>query len=187
MDSSTVLNLVAFATSIVALVVSGLLARQQSTMMRHGNELPVLVDLLQEFRSRDFQEAEHYVLNRLAAETDPSSGSTELPVDPRLAVNYVASFFTSLGALVCHRMVDEEIVVAQFGFRARRAWCVLEKYVDRERQIRHDPFYARPFEHLARLVQEGWPPDTRYHLKLKTVPRKTSVERDPPDPSSEVL
>jgi hypothetical protein len=183
MDPSMTLNLAALATSVVALVVSGLLARRQSTMMRHGNELPVLVDLLQEFRSRDFQAAEDYVLNKLATENDPLSGTTELPDAPRMAVNYVASFFTALGALAHYQMVDEEIVVAHFGFRARRAWNALEKYIDQERQIRNDPFYARPFEHLVHLVQQGWPPDARYHLKLKTVPRKTPVDGELPNPS----
>jgi hypothetical protein len=160
MDPSMTLILAALATSVLALVVSGLLARRQSTMMRHGNELPVLVDLLQEFRSREFQTAEHYVLNKLATEHDPWSGTTTLPDDPRHAVNYVASFFTSLGTLVSHSMVDEDMVVAQFGFRAHRAWNVLVTYIDRERQLRDDPFYAKPFEHLVHLVQQGWPRTT---------------------------
>jgi hypothetical protein len=157
MDPSIILNLAALATSVLALIVSGGIAHRQSKMMRHGNELPVLVDLLQEFRSAKFQAAEDYVLHRLTGEHDPSSGAIGLPVGPRQAVNYVVSFFTSLGALVCHQMVDEKIVVVQFGFRARRAWKVLERYIDQERQIRNDPFYARPFEHLVHLVQQGWP------------------------------
>jgi hypothetical protein len=181
MNPSMALNLAALAISVFALVVSGLLARQQSTMMRHGNELPVLVDLLQEFRLRDFQAAEHYVLNNLSAENDPSTGTSDMPETPRLAVNYVVSFFISLGTLAYHQMVDEEIVVAQFGFRARRAWEALEEYIDQERRIRSDPFYARPFEHLVRLVQLNWPPDVCYHLKFKTVPRKTPSDSEPPN------
>jgi hypothetical protein len=73
---------------------------------------------------------------------------------------HVASFFTSLGTLVSHRMVDEDMVVAQFGFRARRAWNVLVNYIDQERQLRDDPFYAKPFEHLVHLVRQGWPQTT---------------------------
>jgi len=175
MNPSIILNLAALTISVVALAVSGLLARQQSMMVRHGNELRILIDIVQDFRSRDFQMSEFYVLNELAAKNDPSLGLSNLPEAPRLAATYVTSFFNSLGALVYHQMVDEAIVVSQYGFRAGRAWNALVDHIDQERRIRNDPYYARPFEHLVHLVRHNWPPDARYRQKLKTVPRKEAL------------
>ncbi|WP_433207519.1 hypothetical protein ACQP00_41515 [Dactylosporangium sp. CS-047395] len=168
---SMVLNLLALAMSMLALGVSGVLARRQITMMRHGNEVPVLIDLLQELRSPEFQKAEEYVLLRLSSDNDLSHGFFGLSGPARAAVGCIVSYYSALGALVYYRMVDEAIIVGQVGFRANRAWQCLAVYVDYERAARGDLFFAKPYEHLVSLVQRGWPPDDRYGLKLGTVPR----------------
>jgi hypothetical protein len=45
------LNILALVLSAGALLVSTSLARLQSEVMRHANQLPILVNLIQEFRS----------------------------------------------------------------------------------------------------------------------------------------
>ena len=176
MDLSVVSNLAALAISVAALIVSGVLAVRQSSMMRHGNEMPVLVDLMQELRSPEFQKSADYLIHTLAADNDPSLGCSNLPQDARLAVGTVSMFFTSLGALVAHDIADEAIVVTLFGFRANRAWTILEPYIHREREIRGDPFYAVPFEDLVCRVRDGWPPDHRYRLRYRKVRKQLEAE-----------
>lgn len=169
MDISASSSLAAVIISIIALFASGILAVRQVSMMRHANEMPVLVDLMQEFRSAEFQMAEEYVLKRLATENDLSLGCSGLTGRASLAVNLVNSFFLSLGTLVAQDMVDEATVVLLFGFRANRAWSALESRIMREREIRDDPFFAVPFEDLVCRVRDGWPPTNRYRLKFRSL------------------
>ncbi|MGI8329949.1 hypothetical protein ACRYCC_08275 [Actinomadura scrupuli] len=171
MDISATSSLAAVIISTIALFVSGVLAVRQVSMMRHANQMPVLVDLMQEFRSAEFQMAEGYVLNKLSAENDVSLGCSGLTGPPSLAVNLVNSFFLSLGTLVAQDMVDEATVVLLFGFRADRAWKALESRIMREREIRNDPFFAVPFEDLVCRIRDGWPPTDRYRLKFRSLSR----------------
>ena len=62
-----------------------------------SNQLPVLVELFQEFRSTEWQQAEAYVIGRLRAEYDPGLGCSALPDEARIAVNKVVGFFSGFG------------------------------------------------------------------------------------------
>ncbi|WP_327047182.1 hypothetical protein OG320_04635 [Microbispora sp. NBC_01189] len=90
MDQSDAATL---AVSVLALVVSVITALRQTTMMRNSNQLPVLVELFQEFRSAEWQRAEAYVLGRLRTEHDPQAGCSALPDEARIAVNNCGSAF----------------------------------------------------------------------------------------------
>ncbi|MER6514628.1 hypothetical protein ABT158_47995 [Nonomuraea sp. NPDC001636] len=136
MDLSLLVNVFALVLSVLALVVSSITALKQYAMMRHANEVPILVDLMQEFRTDEFQQSETYVIERLAAEHDPDLGCSRLPDEPRLAVNAVTAFFSGFGALVAMRMADDALVVPLIGYRANRAWIALEPFIRRERELR---------------------------------------------------
>jgi hypothetical protein len=119
-DGAALLNVLAVVISFLALAVSGLLASRQASMMRHANEMPILVELMQEFQSKSFQEAEDYVINSLSVEADPAAGWAGLPTRARLAVNTVASFFGSLGS-IRSAVATSRISSAGSGTTGRRA------------------------------------------------------------------
>ena len=74
MDSSTVVNIIALVISLGSLIATGLLVTRQNRMMRHANELPIIVSLTQEYRSREFQQIQNYVLQVVAKENSAASG-----------------------------------------------------------------------------------------------------------------
>jgi hypothetical protein len=88
-DTSTFLNILALAVSFVSLAVSGLLAMRQTLIMRHANELPILVDLTRDFRAPEFQQAQDYVLNEFPGRypqgsPDSQYGISNLPLNLHL-------------------------------------------------------------------------------------------------------
>src|SRR5690242_15871726 len=91
MDSSSVLNVVAVAVSVSALSVSLVFAVRQTRIMRQSNQVPLFVDLIQEFRSKGFQDAEQYILHKLRKENSPEKGVLALPDQARFAVTTIQS------------------------------------------------------------------------------------------------
>lgn len=164
MDESSILIIISLIISLVALLTAALLAIRQSILMRHTNELPIFIELTQEFRSRDFQRAEEYVLNQLAAEHSADLGISGLPEDAKAAVTTVLIFFNTFGAYVYFGLADEKIVVSLYAYRANRAWVALEPYIFAERRFRNDDYHVSFFEDLVCRIRDNWPPGVKYHL-----------------------
>jgi hypothetical protein len=106
-------------------------------LMRQTNEMPIFIQLLQEFRSHEFQRAERYIMHDLRAHP-PDKGVLHLPEEASWAITTVQSFFGTLGSLIIYNIVSEAEAVSTVGYRANRLWIKLEPYIRRERQIRGD-------------------------------------------------
>lgn len=155
MDTSTVVNIIALGISLGSLMVTGLLVTRQNRMMRHANELPIIVSLTQEYRSHEFQQMQNYVLKVVAKEHPAESGLgiSNLPDDVREKVSIVISFYISLGTYVVFGLADDNLVLSLFGYRANQAWVVLEHLILKERNLRSEAVnqgnYATYFEDLV--------------------------------------
>lgn len=171
------LNLVSISLAVVALATSTVFVVRQTTFMRHGNEMPVSITLYQEYRSADFQRAQNYVLDSLAASFGPESGLSNLADEARIPSSQVAAFYTSLGALVALGLVDEKFAVSILGSAAHRTWNILEPYIFREREIRDDRDTLAFYEDFVCRTRENHPLTKAYGLKFKRV---NSDGRQPP-------
>lgn len=162
------LNIVALVISILSATLTVVIAFRQSGLTRHTNELPILVELTQEFRSTDFQQAEEYILSQLAEEASPEVGTSGLPADAKHAATTVNSLFISFGAYIVFGLADEKIVVSLFGYRADRLWRVLEPYVMAERALRgNDNNYCNFFEDLVCRTRDNWPVIEGYGIEVQ--------------------
>lgn len=124
--SGAVLNVTAVAVSFCAVVFSLFFAVQQIRVMRQTNQMPIFIDMIREFRSSEFQQAEQYVLHRLKYENSPDSGMLKLKDEARLAATTVQSFFGVLADLVMRGIISEETAVSTLGFRASSLWAELD-------------------------------------------------------------
>jgi hypothetical protein len=168
MSSANLLNILALGISLLSLAITGLIAARQSTLMRHSNELPIFVELTQEYRSEDYQRAELYVLRQLSTEQPASRGISNLPEGPRMAVTRVFSFYSALGAYVALGLADEQVVISLLGYSINRAWSALEPYILRERTLRNDDYHLIFFEELVCRTRDNWPPHVAYnHNRLR--------------------
>jgi hypothetical protein len=147
-------DLLPIVISVVALVATAALAVRQVALMRHANHLPILVELIQELRSPAFLEKERYVSQQLAADYPRELGLEGLDDQAADQMQYVKSFFNSLGALVFFGMIRETLAISLFGYRATRVWSAIEPFVLRERELRgSDMVYAPFFEDFVARVR----------------------------------
>jgi hypothetical protein len=164
---SLTLSIAGLFLSVIAVATSTLLLVRQTAFMRHSNEIPILTDLYQEFRTAEFQTAQDYVRNSLTLAYDPSLGISKLPDEARYAVRRVANFYTSLGALVALGLADEKFVVSLLGNPADRSWKVLEPYILREREIQDNNDILAFYEDIIYRIRENCPVIKAYGIKLK--------------------
>ena len=166
MSTSLLLNIIAVAISTAALCVSVLVAIRQITIMRQSNQMPIFINLEQEFRSERFQRAELYVLRKLK-DKDSVKGVQALPDEARLAVTLISSYFGVLGSLVIYGIVRERQAVAALGYRADQLWRKLEPFILAERRIRGDGDHAKFFEDFICRVRTHWPPEKSYSIPVQ--------------------
>lgn len=166
---SIALNITSLLLSVVAVATSTLILVRQTVFMRHANEIPVSVELYQEFRSAEFQAAEEYVLKALLASNDQSIGLSNLPSEARNPSYRVAAFYSSIGALVTLGLVDERFAVSLLGDAAERDWRTLEPYIFRERQLCGDDYVFAFYEDFVCRIRENYPVTKAYGLKFKRV------------------
>jgi hypothetical protein len=183
MNSASVLNILAVAAAFAALAVSAVVAIRQIRLLRQTNEMPIFIEMLQEFRSREFQSAERYIINALG-EHPPNKGVLHLPEEASWAITTVQSFFGTLGSLIIYDIVSEAEAVSTLGYRANRLWTKLEPYIERERQIRGDDDYAKFWEDFVCRVRTNWPPEQHYKIVVRRLPRPSEDGNLPVAPDS---
>lgn len=179
-----VMNVLTLAFSLVAVIVSTVLALRQAKLMRHNNLLPVIVDIFKEFRDPVFKEHLDYLQHRLWAEYPPTgTGTSELADEGRRHVTAVAGFFNTVGLLVANNVIDETVPTSAMGGSILRSWARLSPYIVNERVRRNDPNYHMYFEDLARRALDLPPSKLREKLTVRSMPQRWHFEgwegRDP--------
>jgi hypothetical protein len=182
MDSMSLLNIVTVTVAFSALIVSLIFAMTQTRIMRQTNQMPIFIDLIREFRSKEFQQAEQYVLGKLPRES-PENGILKLPDQARFAATTVQSFFGVLANLIIEDIISEASAVSTLGFRANILWIKMEQFIIAERGMRGDNDFARYLEDFVCRVRTHWPPEKYYHvatLRLGELPAKSSLPAGTP-------
>jgi len=179
-NPSTILSIIAVLTSIISLVI----VLRQTLILKHANALPILIDMLREYRSADFKRHYRYIADDLRKECDPEqTGYTNLPVTAAIHVLPVSHFFDNLGLLVAHGIINEELVLSFMGESIEFAWLVLEPYIVKEGELRKairegelkKADYQEFFRDLVKRVRTNPPAQIRQKLlkpgKLRRVTR----------------
>lgn len=163
------INLVALIFSVLAIAVSGWMALRQTRIMRQANQLPIIVELFQEFRGQSIQDSERFILLELRRQHDPNLGYTNLPEPAKAHVHNINTFFISIGVLIAYGVIDAEIMITIIGYRAQQIWSVLEPFVRREREIRGSS-YGDYFEDFVSRCCRTPPETLMEQLKLGRMP-----------------
>jgi hypothetical protein len=168
MSSELVLNIIAIVVSFIALAASATIAVRQVTIMRQSNQLPLFVELFQEFRSERFQQARLYITRKMDG-IDPAEGLTGLPDDILSAVNTVNNYFGALDSLIVHKILEEREAVTVVGYVADQLWDKLEPVILAERARRGSDDFACFFEDFIYRVRLHWPPVKSYGIVVHRV------------------
>jgi len=174
-DFSTFLNLVLITALVIVTSYYAKIIKDQHILMKRATELPIFIDLFKEFRSNEFKEYLRYIYNELDKKCDPTKGFMGLPKNAKKQVTSVSQFFETLGQLVAHNIIDEDLVIGYMGGSILNVWKVLEKYIYQERKIRKEmgigEEYQEFFEDLVVRIKEKPPAEIIKRLKLKKIKR----------------
>jgi len=154
--------------SITALIISFLVALRQMQIAQQANTLAAVISLFREYRSHDFKEKIAYIHNSLKKNYKAEEGIWSMPEEDREKVLSVCHLCDTLGALVAHNIINENLVISYIGDSINGLWSSLEDYIVNEREIRNSA-YQQFFEHLVKRIREKPPSQIRRKLKLKSL------------------
>lgn len=118
-----------------------------------ANHTLVAIELLTQVRSSDeFQVAEDFVVNKLAAQhPEPGLSVSALPLEVRRHVARLSLYYNGLGQMLAFAAVDPRLLMGTVSYRSRQAWRVLEPYILAERARRGETYLSH-FEHLVHMA-----------------------------------
>ena len=165
-----IITIASLVVAVVAVVLSAAFAHRQVGEMRRANSITLAMNIFEEFRSATFKAHSATVLKRLDTNTiAPHLGLSKLPEPIRSDAYRISHFYDTLGALVAHKLVDEELIFAFMGEAIDGAWSALRPYIQGEAWLRGTEYQVY-FRDLAR----------RSHDHPASIVRKQFILRPPP-------
>ncbi|MFI5838838.1 hypothetical protein ACIA8K_03870 [Catenuloplanes sp. NPDC051500] len=151
-----VLGVAALLVSLLALLVSAIFAARQVTHMRNANYVPVMIDLLAQFRSVEFNDNYRFVCTRLPVEHEPTAGISGLPDDVRAKIYDVAYYYQLFAALTALGVLQDRQIIAVLRDRIVHVWYSIEPFVivEREAAQHTGPFLFRNLEEFAKKAEK---------------------------------
>jgi hypothetical protein len=129
-----IVSIAALAASTVSLGVSTFLTLRQVALLKSSNLLPIILELLAEFRNAEFHDRYQYVVRKLKEEYEPKLGISGLPESARCAVLDVAYYFQTFASLEGFGILRErELLSLTLNTRIVEVWECLGPYVFAER------------------------------------------------------
>jgi hypothetical protein len=127
-------NVLAIAIAAAALLMSSVLAMRQASLMFRANHIPIYMELFSQFRSLEFQDHCHFIIDRLAQENvAEETGISGLPGEARAAVYDVGYLFIEIATLRLLDAVDHRLD-SMVQIRLLQVWKVLAPFVYAERR-----------------------------------------------------
>jgi hypothetical protein len=159
---TNIVSLVSLFIALVAVCVAVWQVRASSRNDELSNELPIISEIMNEWRSTNFRSDVSYVLTR-SPQTAKDGGFRALPARWREPAYRVGYFLDYIGVLTSLDIISDELVISMVGTQIIQIWRVLEPFIERERQYRRDTYppgvptgFLVYFEHIvARIIDLG--------------------------------
>ncbi len=161
-DPAALIISIVAAVGTVLLAIFGIPALLAA---RKANALRGYLDFFREYRR--YEPDRRYVLRELRHH-DARLGISELPDEAREPAVNVCHYLDHLGFLVHRKMIDLDAVAGLMGPSVLVCWKALAPYIERERERRRVPDYARYFEDLVAKVYAT--PIKALYRELERVP-----------------
>lgn len=159
MDARLIGAWVSGAASLATLVVVAITAYAALRQMRHmrsGNQVAALLPLIAEYRSAEVSESLNYVMSGLAndlRDQQARGGVSAIPATgPARKAMKAINFYESVGAMICARVLDLELVMRYFILPSEM-WAIAEDYIALSRRTR-GPEVFENFEAMVALEQK---------------------------------
>ncbi len=149
MDASNISSVIAVVVAIAALAVSVWAAQRQTRLQRESNHMPVILEIVDGFRSPAFQADYDYIRTKLQVNYTPSVGISGLPLEVRRKLFNVCYLFHAVAFICALEAVDERVLIAGLGGPARIIWKQVEPYSIAERAAGNADQTFQALEKLA--------------------------------------
>lgn len=159
---TNVVSLVSLFIALVAVCVAVWQVRASSRNDELSNELPIISEIMNEWRSTSFRADVSYILTR-SPPTAKDGGFRSLPRRWREPAYRVGYFLDYIGVLTSLDIISDELVISMVGTQIIQIWRALEPFIEQERQYRRTTYppgvpagFLVYFEHIvARIIDLG--------------------------------
>jgi hypothetical protein len=157
-DLVTILTLIATLVSTVAYIVTALYIRAELKGLEKDRYLTATGELFAIFQSREFMEAQLWLLHRLQ-ETDWHSFVQAHRADMgEMAFHRVGSYYDRVGVMARMGLVNEKEILTTIGAYAIAVWQKIGPLVLEARQIENSVLFA-DFERMLPACHECYVPN----------------------------
>ncbi|MDR3635684.1 MAG: rhodanese-like domain-containing protein [Isosphaeraceae bacterium] len=133
---------IASAVSMVAFVLSAIYVRAQLKELGKDRYLKITNDLFTTWQSREFMEAQLWLIHQLDAKTWKEFVKGHRGDSGELAFHQVGSFYDRVGTLVRLGFVDENEILATVGGHAIAVWRKIEPLVREAREVENSVLFG---------------------------------------------
>lgn len=158
LTQSNLVNLASLLIALTAVCVAVWQVRASSKNSELSNALPIVSEIMHEWRSSDFRSDVLYIIEH-SPRDKRGKGFGSLSIRWRDRAYRVCYFFDYVGVLASLGIVSDELVISMMGTRIIQIWQVLEPYIERERQFRAEtypqgvpPGFLVYFEHIVTRI-----------------------------------
>lgn len=155
---SLVVNLASLLIAVTAVCVAIWQVRASAKNAQLSNDLPIISEIMSEWRSSDFRSDVSYVLQH-PPRTTGKEGLRSLPARWRERAYRVGYFLDYIGVLTSLDIISDELVISIMGTQIILLWQAMEPYIEREREYRRETYpqgvstgFLIYFEHMVAQV-----------------------------------
>lgn len=171
-------NGVALTASIIALVTSVVFALRQSQLMRHANQIPIMIDLFNHIRSPEFVREERNLWTAIGNAGDPHLGFQGMPDDVHDSAYTICAYYQMVAFLVAFGALDRRLAILPLHYRVVKTWSTVKPYVEAERDLRGDKYsFFNFFEDFALLCQRESPEEVYRYVRSQALGRRLHLLR----------
>jgi len=171
-------NGVALTASIIALVTSAVFALRQSRLMRHANQIPIMIDLFNQVRSPEFVRKERHLWAALSNESDPRLGFQGMSDDMHDSAYSVYAYYQMVAFLVAFGVLDKRLAILPLHYRVVKTWSTVKSYVYAERDLRGDKYsFLNFFEDFALTCERESSEEVYLYVRNQALERRHLFRR----------
>ncbi len=151
MDINDLASFVAIILATISLAISLIQVR----ISKKSNMLPIIIEMINEFRSKEFKKNQRYILCDL--DCLQGKGYRDLSEEEREHVLPVSYFFDHLGTLVLEKMIGKRFILTFMARSLLETWYKLSPliYIEREKYWKTRNYkFQYGFEYLSVLAKD---------------------------------
>src|SRR5439155_21551638 len=172
----------ASVVSMLAIVATAVFVAAELKALEKSRYLQVTSELYSTWQSREFMDAQLWLMHRLEEMTWEAFIATHRADYGEQAFHRVGSYYDRVGTLIRLRLIDDREILSTIGAYAIAVWRKIEPLVREARQLENSVLFD-DFERMLPSCYECYVPN----LQVSQAMTPSSLPHDTPHPSIQAL